>query len=946
MSKVYYIRTQNVLQAVIPAVTGLTVTGVTAFTASFAWNPVPGAVEYIVYVTGGLTTSFNSFVTTLTLSSLNPLTSYQVAVSAVLQSGEGPKSAPVTATTVSGSSVPSQVTGLTATTVSYTQINLAWSANPTATSYNIYQNGVKVVSGIASASYNVSGLTGSTTYSFQVSGTNAQGEGALSSTASATTLVAPPGQVTGLTGSVSQNSITLNWNPTPNATNYNIYQVGITAPVVSGVTGTNFTLSALNFGQTYTYDVAAANSSGIGPVSATVTENTPNQSGQGGGGAASTGLLATLQNLNVGNNNRILAGQHTDYYDASATTPWASFSAGSTNAANANINGQGVPLIGIAVQGPPNGGNTQQSQGSFVSLANSIIATGCIPFVSMWPGNPATNVFGGGADASNLTNPFPSLLTIGSTFYNNWTTNLNAIATLLNQINGQYIFRPFVEINLNGSWWYDNRNATTSQQAQLWTLTRNYLISKGVGSNCLWNFNVNDGTGNYTGAFVAGQVDVVSFDSYTDNVGTNAKNSGCYAALVATGCPVMISETGNGNFQNSDGYSYYNTLQDIKTNTPNVVGIVQFCQSWTLANNSGATAYLNDTWITTKADYLLEPPVQALAAGYDLLTFNSTQISSTPGNWYPWTFYGGTTPGGNYTQNADGSITLQNNANSGATLVTCTKTNSAQGWTGWAPGGGMYFEFVASLTNPTQGSTGPAALWFLDIEHTSQGSAYNGSFWPSNPQIQNQDGSGGYDDYIEWDLMEYDNAAQPGTKVGFNANGSNWVDHKGQNALNWGQSNFWPQQFNGSSGSVPVPPTTDFTQKHTWGFLWVPATGTGQTTTTQGYTAIFFDNVQVAGGIATAPANPTDNKGRPSYWNYHDPTDIVHYPTPTQAGAPTIPNQGMPGNPGVPPTYGDVCMSIMDFRHMMPIVGGGNTQHMTVYSARCWQASAAKNLQY
>jgi hypothetical protein len=715
-----------------------------------------------------------------------------------------------------------------------------------------------------------------------------------------------------------------------------------------------YTDSALSPSTTYRYQAFAQDNNGALTPSLTSAVSSATTSAA----VAPTGLLAYLASLPNGGTNRILSGQHTDYYDAQATTPWGSFSSGSTTAANANINGQKVALVGIGVQGPYNGGTSQQTAGgnaNVVALANAILASGAIPHVSMWPGNPGTNQFGGNANSQDLSvNPFPSLLTVGSTYYNNWIGNLNAIAALLVQINGQYIFRPFVELNGTWEWYGIGGFCTGSQFQQLWTITRNYLISKGVTSNCLWNYNINDGVGNYTAGYVAGQVDVVSFDSYTDNVGTNAKNSGCYAALVATGCPVIISEMGNGSASTPDGYSYATTLQDIKTNTPNVVGIMIWCQGWTLASNSGATAYLNDAWIITEPELPGAAPAPASAVGYNTLTHNSTLISPTQYNWYTWNFQGSTVPPSNYTQNADGTISLQDNTTAVAALSSAHSTNNANGFVGVGYGGGMYWEVTATISNSQNNNfagMAPAALWLVDLEHTSQGPPYTKSwpvttstFWPSVPQLQNADGSSGMDDYIEIDMMEYDFTVAGGHPSGFEINMSNWTNHVSGNAINWGPSNQWHQIVGGSSGSTPVPVGTDFGQQHKYGMLWVPATGSGQTTTTQGYLAFYFDRVKIAGGLAGSASNPYDGNARPCFWNYHDPTDYTHYPTPTAAGAPTEQNQGYNGDGKPYPTYGDVCMSILDWRHLMLIMNSGGVQGMTIYSSQVWQRSAAGNL--
>jgi hypothetical protein len=104
---------------------------------------------------------------------------------------------------------PTQVQNLLATTASTTQINLSWTANPTAdgvTQYNIYRGttaGFAVTPGTtpptatsATNSYSNTGLTASTTYYYRVVGVDAAGNiGPLSSEASATTTAAGTGTV-------------------------------------------------------------------------------------------------------------------------------------------------------------------------------------------------------------------------------------------------------------------------------------------------------------------------------------------------------------------------------------------------------------------------------------------------------------------------------------------------------------------------------------------------------------------------------------------------------------------------------------------------------------------------------------------------------------------------------------------------------------------------------
>jgi hypothetical protein len=84
-----------------------------------------------------------------------------------------------------GGTVPGAPSGLSGT-ASGTSVNLNWSAASGATSYNIYRNGAKVGTS-SGTSYTDSGLAATTTYSYQVSGSNGAGEGPKSNTASATT---------------------------------------------------------------------------------------------------------------------------------------------------------------------------------------------------------------------------------------------------------------------------------------------------------------------------------------------------------------------------------------------------------------------------------------------------------------------------------------------------------------------------------------------------------------------------------------------------------------------------------------------------------------------------------------------------------------------------------------------------------------------------------------
>mgnify|MGYP000052315398 CR=1 FL=1 len=86
--------------------------------------------------------------------------------------------------------IPSLPTGLSATTISRTQINLAWSAstdNIGVTGYDVYRNNVKIAT-VTGISYNDTGLVAGTSYTYFVRAKDGQGNiSAASATVTATT---------------------------------------------------------------------------------------------------------------------------------------------------------------------------------------------------------------------------------------------------------------------------------------------------------------------------------------------------------------------------------------------------------------------------------------------------------------------------------------------------------------------------------------------------------------------------------------------------------------------------------------------------------------------------------------------------------------------------------------------------------------------------------------
>jgi len=151
-----------------------------------SWSvPNGGALSYNVYRNAALLVSG---VTLLgyTDSTVSANTAYMYYVTAVNALGEGRPSNTVTPTTL-----PNAPQSLAAGTPTTTTVPLSWGAPVGgASNYNIYQNGVRVQSGIVGLSTTVTGLSPSTTYSFYVRAVGTGGEGSQSNTVNATTAAA------------------------------------------------------------------------------------------------------------------------------------------------------------------------------------------------------------------------------------------------------------------------------------------------------------------------------------------------------------------------------------------------------------------------------------------------------------------------------------------------------------------------------------------------------------------------------------------------------------------------------------------------------------------------------------------------------------------------------------------------------------------------------------
>ncbi len=164
----------------------------TSTSATVTWSRVSDAANYKVYKDNVLVNTTTTL--TYTDTAVTEGATYTYKVSAVDAAGnESVKSAGAIATIPSSggdTTAPTVPSGLTATAVSDDQINLAWNASTDAVgvvSYRVRRAGALIAT-VSGTSYQNTGLTASTAYSYTVAAVDAAGnQSALSGSASATT---------------------------------------------------------------------------------------------------------------------------------------------------------------------------------------------------------------------------------------------------------------------------------------------------------------------------------------------------------------------------------------------------------------------------------------------------------------------------------------------------------------------------------------------------------------------------------------------------------------------------------------------------------------------------------------------------------------------------------------------------------------------------------------
>ena len=178
---------------------------------------------------------------------------------------------------------PSTPTNLTASGTTQTTTNLSWNAstdNVGVTGYDVYR-GATLIASVTGTTYQATGLTASTAYTFSVRAKDAAGNiSSSSNTVNVTTLSPPdtqaPSAPTNLTASgTTQTTTNLSWNASTDNVGVTGYEVYRGATLIASVTGTTYQATGLSPNTAYTFTVRAKDAAGnVSSTSNTVNVTT------------------------------------------------------------------------------------------------------------------------------------------------------------------------------------------------------------------------------------------------------------------------------------------------------------------------------------------------------------------------------------------------------------------------------------------------------------------------------------------------------------------------------------------------------------------------------------------------------------------------------------------------------------------------------------------------
>jgi chitodextrinase len=254
--------------------TGLSATVISSTQINLSWTasiPAAGTVlaGYKVFRGGvEIATSPTTSYSNTALASSTPY-SYTVAAYNSL-GGLSIASAPASATTLADTTSPAVPSGLSAATISTSQINLSWSASTDSggsglAGYKIYRGGVQIDT-TAATTYVNAGLTPNTPFNFRVAAyDNAGNTSAQTAQVSATTLpdTTAPTVPTGLSAiAISSSQVNLAWTASSDAIGVAGYRVYRNGSLLGPAATTSYSDTTTSGSTPYSYTVVAEDGAG------------------------------------------------------------------------------------------------------------------------------------------------------------------------------------------------------------------------------------------------------------------------------------------------------------------------------------------------------------------------------------------------------------------------------------------------------------------------------------------------------------------------------------------------------------------------------------------------------------------------------------------------------------------------------------------------------------
>ena len=292
----------------------LAASNITQSTLTLGWNPSTdnvGVTGYDVYRNGVKINASLVTTTTYNVTALLALVNYSFHVVAKDAAGNTSAISNTINVTTPDTQAPSLPSSLTASAITQTSLTLNWTAstdNIGVTGYDVYQDNVKVSTGlVTSTTYDISGLVSNTPYAFYIKAFDAAGNSSNSSVSNFTTLAPPdleaPSAPSNLAASaITQSTLTLTWTTSTDnvaVSGYDVYQNGIKINA-STIISTTFHVSGLVALTSYDFYVIAKDLAGnSSDASNTVNVITPDTgSPTAPTGLASSNLTATSLTLN------------------------------------------------------------------------------------------------------------------------------------------------------------------------------------------------------------------------------------------------------------------------------------------------------------------------------------------------------------------------------------------------------------------------------------------------------------------------------------------------------------------------------------------------------------------------------------------------------------------------------------------------------------------------